>query len=167
MKETNVRTKLLAILDIAPKLKEILLSEVALEDKRQKIRMFLAENLAYTFEDTPSIPPLEWILTREAIQAFRGIISSRNEKIVGFGFLQFVDGLLNGTNPGTMEKTQPGFFLELEHLIRGISGKTEIYNREKTPSFSKYSGKKASKLRSDDLSRMARNAEKFKARYSN
>ncbi len=62
MKNEDIRKKISTILDISPKLKEILLSNEPLEEKRQKIREFMAENLAATLEETPSIPPLEWIL---------------------------------------------------------------------------------------------------------
>jgi lysine 2,3-aminomutase len=47
-----------------------------------------------------------------------------------------------------------------------MSGRAEIYP-ESAPAFSKYHGIKASKLRSADLSRMARTVEKFSRRYPN
>ncbi len=160
-----IQKKISSILDISSPLKKILLSEVSLKEKRQKIRMFLAEILTSIFEVSPSIQPLEWILTREALQVFRQILSLRSEELVGFSFLQYINDWLNGNNVEKLEKPQSGFFKEFEHLLKGISGKTGLYKTEKLPSFSKYKGQKASKLRSNDLSRMARANEKFKVRY--
>ena len=56
------------------------------------------------------------------------------------------------------------FFSELSHLIHGISGQADVYPKS-PPAFAKYHGKRAAKLRSIDLSRMARSMEKFSKRY--
>ncbi len=161
----KIQQRMIKILSNVPKVKEIILSSDDIEVKREKIRHFLADILFATFEDHPTIPPLEWILTRSAVNVFRGLLSKRSERLAGYSFIRYVDDLANRPEVQGIEKPSPGFFSEFERLIKGIVGKTGIYS-ERPPAFLKYEGRKASKLRSADLSRMARNGQKFMDAYS-
>ncbi|RLB28173.1 MAG: KamA family radical SAM protein [Deltaproteobacteria bacterium] len=160
-----MRKRLHSILDIAPEIKGILLSTHTVEVKRKRIRDFLADMLLATFDNDPSIPPLEWILTRDAINVFRSILSARSESLAGFSFLHYLNNLLNNDNLKGLERPSAGFFAELEHLLKGVTGKAGIYP-EKIPAFMKYEGQKAARLRSADLSRMSRFARNFLLRYA-
>ena len=71
MEKEQIRNRLLRILDIAPTFKEIILSTDPIAKKRNKIKHFLADILQATFYDDLDIPPLEWILARDAFRAFR------------------------------------------------------------------------------------------------
>jgi lysine 2,3-aminomutase len=164
MEREKIRDRLLRILDIAPELKAILTSVHPIDFKRKKTRDFLADTLVAVFADDPTIPPLEWVQTRDAITVFRNLLSMRNERLAGYSFLRYINDLLCEENIGHLEKPTPDFFAEFEHLLRGITGRTGIYS-EKIPAFLKMEGEKAARLRSADLSRMARNAEKFIERY--
>ena len=162
MDKAKIRNKLLRILDTAPPLKEALLSSTSIDEQRIKIRDFLSSLIMNTYDD--KAPPLEWILVRDAIRVFRTLLSPRSEEIVGYSFLQYIHDLLNEENFRKIEKPSSDFFAELEHLLRGLMGKSGIYP-DKVPVFAKYEGKKAAKLRSTDLSRMARGAQRFLDRY--
>ena len=164
MEKEKIRNRFDKILNNAPALKEIIFSLDSIDIKRKKINKFLADMLMSTFEDEPAIPPLEWILTRDAIRIFRNIVSARNESLAGFSLLQYINDLLHKENFEQMQIPDPGFFAELDHLIRGITGKTGVYT-DKIPSFVKYNGRKAAKMRSTDLSRMGKTAKKFIDRY--
>lgn len=159
------KEKFFNTLDLAPQLKEILLSKDFLENKREKIRQFLSEMLMATFEDNPTIPPLEWILTRDAITVFRNILSTRSERLAGYSLLNYLDELINNPESEDLERPEQAFWAELTHLVEGIVGKTGVYP-EKEPVFTKYEGVKAAKIRSNDLSRMARQTDKFMQRYA-
>jgi len=161
----NVKERLIEILDIVPALRNILLSSDPIEVKRKRIRLFLSEMFFAVFEEDPTIPPLEWILTRSAVTVFRNILSSRSERLAGYSFLQYLIDLLQKENYDETEKPDPGFFAELEHLMRGIVGKSGIY-AEEMPEFMKYEGRKASVLRSEDLSKTARISKQFMVRYA-
>ena len=161
----KIQQRMLKTLSNVPELKDILLSTDDIEVKRKKIRHFLSEILFAIFEDDPTIPPLEWILTRSAVNVFRGLLSKRSERLAAYSFIQYVDDLANMPEAKDVEKPSPGFFAEFEKLIRGLVGKTGIYS-EKAPAFLKYEGRKASRLRSADLSIMARNGQKFMDAYS-
>lgn len=164
MEKEKIRKRLLNIFDTAPALKEIMLSSDSIEAKKNKTRDFLSHMLTATFDDDPTIPPLEWVLTRDAVTAFITILSNRSERLTGYSLLKYIDDLLHNGNLKGIEKPTQGFFAELEHLLRGVMGKTGVYS-EKAPSFEKHEGREAAKLRSADLSKMARTAQKFLDRY--
>ena len=162
MDKTRIRNKLLRILDVAPPLKEAFLSSASVDVQREKIRDFLSSLIVTTYDD--ETPPLEWILVRDAISVFRTILSPRSERLVGYSFLQYIHDLLYKENLKEIERPSPDFFAELEHLFRGLMGKSGIYP-DKASIFSRHEGKKAAKLRSTDLSRMARGAQRHLDRY--
>ena len=162
MDKTRIRNKLLRILEVAPHLKEAFLSSSSVDVQREKIRDFLSSLIVTTYDD--ETPPLEWILVRDSIRVFLTIISLRSEKLVGYSFVQYMHDLLYEENVKDIEKPSPDFFAELEHLFRGLMGKSGIYP-DKAPVFTRHEGKKAAKLRSTDLSRMARGAQRHLDRY--
>ena len=162
MENTRIRNKLLRILDIAPELKEAFLSSSSVNTQRGKIREFLSGLIVTTYDD--ETPPLEWILVRNAIRVFRTLLSPRSEKLVGYSFLQYMRDLLYEEDLKKIQKPSPDFFAELDHLLKGLMGKSGIYP-DKAPVFARHEGKKAAKLRSTDLSRMARGAQQLIDRY--
>ena len=164
MERKAARNRLLNILETAPALKAIFLSSDSIEIKRERIRAFLANMLWATFDDDPTIPPLEWVLTRDAVGVFKSILSIRNERLSRFSFINYINDLLRNDPIRDLPKPSPDFLAELEHLLRGVMGKTGVY-AEKIPTFAKYKGRKAANLRSADLSRIARTADKYIARY--
>lgn len=164
MENEKYRKRQLKILDQAPDLKKIMLSKASLAEKKAKIRTLLSETLVAVFSDNPAIAPLEWLMTRDAITVFRNMLSERNERLAGYSFLQYLDDLLHSDTIGAVPAPNSGFFAELEHLLKGISGKAGIYS-DKVSAFQKYEGQKAARLRSADLSRMSRSADAFMDRY--
>lgn len=162
--DKRVREKLLKIFDGIPSIKEILLSKEDIENKRKKIREQLNIMLIATFEDDPAIPPLKWLLKMEAIRVFRKILSCRSEKLAEYSFLNYVHNIMNEKDLNGKEKPSSDFYAELEHIVRGVSGKAEVYPK-RVPKFTKQSGEQAARLRSQDLSKMAKKADLFLNRY--
>jgi lysine 2,3-aminomutase len=162
--EKRARERVLTILGIIPSLKNIMTSTDPIEKKRRRIREFLNTLLIKTYDDNPNLPSLSWVLSRDAILVFRNIISRRSEKIAGYSFLGYLNDLIHDGKTSPNDPPSAGFFAELSHLVRGISGQADVYPKS-APAFSKYQGEKAAKLRSIDLSRMARGMEKFMKRY--
>ncbi|MBU4494189.1 MAG: KamA family radical SAM protein [Acidobacteria bacterium] len=161
--QEKYRHRLLKILSILPDLQEIMTSSLTLEVKRGKIRKFLDMRLVHTFADDPNLPALKWVLSREAILVFRNILSPRSEKLAGYSLLEYINDLLSPDKKNLPRPTSD-FFAELEHLFLGISGKADVYP-ETVPNFSKHHGLKAARLRSTDLSRMARSVKKHTKRF--
>jgi lysine 2,3-aminomutase len=161
---TSYKHKLLNILNISPNLKDIVCSDGTIDQKRDKIKRWLTRILKSTYVENPDIPPLEYILARSSITVFQQLLSRRSEKLAGFSILEYIEELLHQPNDKIAQKPSAGFFVELEHLIKGIVGQTGIYNI-KTPAFAKHKGRRAANLRSDDLSRMARSSKKHMQKY--
>jgi lysine 2,3-aminomutase len=161
----QARERMLGMLQIVPGLTAILQSDTTLVKKRRQIRSLLSDILLKTFEDDPSIPPLEWILTRNAVTVFRNILSRRNERLAGFSLLRYLDLLVNGKDLGEHPPPRTGFLREIEHLLLAVAGRSELYT-DTVPTFLKHTGRKAARMRSSDLSRMARHAQRFMDRYT-
>jgi lysine 2,3-aminomutase len=140
------------------------MSKQTVDEKRKKIRDFLTKLFIDTFGANPNIPPMEYMLNRDAITTFRKILMKRNEELSGFSFIEYINELIHNPEKKGLEKPSMGFFAELEHLLKGLMGKTGIYP-EKAPAFAKYEGAKAARLRSADLSRLSRNAHKYMDSY--
>ncbi|MCF8069853.1 MAG: KamA family radical SAM protein [Desulfobacterales bacterium] len=165
-KENNKnRGWLLRIVAQVPELEAILMADHPLSKKRRRIRKFLSDILIATFDDDPKIPPMEWVLTRDAVRVFRNIMASRSERNAGFSLLKYINDLLHKKDLNGIPKPEPGFYAEIDHLIRGVVGITGVYN-EKQPTFSKHEGRKAARYRSADLSRMARKTDHYINRYT-
>ncbi|MBW2218016.1 MAG: KamA family radical SAM protein, partial [Deltaproteobacteria bacterium] len=158
------REKLINILSHAPELKEIFISGATLEKKRNRIRQFISNTLVTLFEDNPDIPSLEWVLMHDVVRVWKNLCSIRNEKLTGHSLLKYMNDLLHSDDPESLETPLPGFFAEIDHLVKGVTGTTEVY-QESIPAFLKYKGRKAARYRSSDLSRMARKAKKKIDRY--
>lgn len=159
------RKRTMRILDQAPQIKDILLSGNDLESKRHQMRTTLTGILTAAYDETPDTPSLEWVLTRDAVEAWQNLCSRRNEALANFSFLAYLDALVNSSLPGDQPPPTTGFFAELDHLVRGITHKTSIYP-DNPPAFLKHQGQKAASLRSTDLSRMAKSGSRFMERYA-
>ncbi len=159
-----MRKKLLRILDTAPELKTIMLSSLTTEEKREKIRAFLNSLMDTSFDNKPAISSLEWVLTRDAVGAFRTILSTRSEKLADHSVLRYLNDLLHKDDLNGVPKPSSGFFAEIDHLLKGIMGKAGVYP-DKVPAFLKYQGVQAARRRSSDLSRMARASQHFMDPY--
>jgi len=164
MNRERIKQRTLKILDISPELKKIFTAKASVEAKRERIRTFLSRMLIAVFEDNPTIPPLEWVLTRSAIRVFRNIVSKRNERLAGFSMVEYIHNILADTPPENTPAPKADFFAELEHLLKGITGQTGVYS-ESIPAYLKHDGTRGAKLRSTDLSRMSKAAGKFMDRY--
>ena len=165
MKKQQIKTRLRNILSIAPQLHDIIVSFATVEEIKDDVHTWLSDILAETYKDNSNIKPLEYILVHDAINVFRRILSDRSEKLAGYSFIGYLVTLLTASNDEVFERPTAGFFAELERLVRGIMGTTGIYNT-KTPAFSKHEGRKAARMRSADLSRMARASQKFMNTYT-
>lgn len=165
MTRQQIKKRLINILSISPDLEQIMLSDMDYQDKRDQINGWLSDMLAATYKENPGMHPLEYILARDAIAIFRKILSKRSENMAGFSVLKYMNDLLCKESDAQLDRPKPGFFAELEHFIKGVVGKTGIYD-DKVPAYHKHKGRKAARMRSTDLSRMARKSEALTQRYA-
>jgi lysine 2,3-aminomutase len=166
MTKKQIKTRLWNILSGSPQLRDILISPASVEEKKSAIHSWLSDVLTETYTDNRDIQPLEYILVRDAINVFRKIVAERSEKMAGYSFIGYLVALLSASKDENPQRPTAGFFAELEHLIRGIEGKSGIYDANKPPAFIKYEGRRAAKMRSADLSRMAQASQKHMNYYA-
>ncbi|MGD9007781.1 MAG: KamA family radical SAM protein [Desulfobacteraceae bacterium] len=163
-KQKAFRKRTLRILGPVPQIRDILISGDNLETKRSRIRTALTAILVNSYEKRPDIPSLEWVLTHDAVEAWHNLCSRRNESLAEFSFLDYLEALANGRPAANQPAPTTGFFAELDHLVRGIARRTGIYPNQ-APAFIKHHGRKAARLRSADLSRLAKTGRRFMERY--
>ena len=112
LRKTEIRKRVQHLIHQVPALESIFLSADSLEIKRKKIKKFLSDMLIATFDDNPTVPPLEWVLASDAIGVFRNILSARSERLTGFSFLKYIDAILNGRDTTELPTSGSGFFAE-------------------------------------------------------
>ena len=151
------------ILSLDPAMEAVFLADLSLEEKRLKLRSHLSNLLLNIYDKTRDMAALEWVVFRDTIWVLRNMLNPRSEELAGFSLLAYLDDLLHGRHQGPPPSS--GFIAELQHLVKGINGLTNLYT-EKPPSFLSQSGRPAAKLRSSDLSRMARKTREFIKRYA-
>lgn len=164
-KQEEYRKRTLRILEPVPEIRDILTSKIGFETRRKRLRTALNAILVNTYDEKPDIPSLQWVLTHDAVEAWRNLCSRRNASLAQFSFLDYLEALANGRLPENQPPPTAGFFAELDHLVRGIARSTRIYP-DQIPAFLKYQGQKAARLRSADLSRMAKSGRRFMERYA-
>lgn len=163
MGANEYRKKLLSVLAVDAEISEILNSEERMEEKRIRLKALLAVRSDEIFDGSTQIPTLEWIIAREAISVLKTILAIRSEKIASFSFLKYITDIIDGK--AVEPVPSPAFMAEVEHLVKGVSGKAGIYEN-KLPRFAGETGQKAARLRSVELSKMAARAQKDMNSYS-
>ncbi|MGI6655371.1 MAG: KamA family radical SAM protein [Desulfobulbus sp.] len=164
MKNKKLLAQLRKIIALDAQIEEILLSELPLEEKRLLLRSYLAGLLLPEHDHDRNMLPLEWITCQDARWVFRNILNPRNEELAGFSMLAYINNLLHAPNAND-PPPKADFLAELTHLFRGIQGQAKIYT-EKPPAFLRHTGRTAARLRSADLSRMARKVRADTRRYA-
>ncbi len=152
------------VLAINPSIEAIMTKRGTLDEKRLELVSYLSETLIAIFDHADTIPPLEWVLCRDSVRVFRNILSHRSEELAGFSVLEFIDTLMKNEAPYRVALLTRGFVTEIEHLVRGVSGKAGIYSDD-PPAFLELEGPAAAIKRSDYLSSMARDSDKLMTRY--
>lgn len=162
----HLQHRLRSALALNPQIEAILLDTTSLDSKRERLRSFLSNTLLSIFDHPDTIPPLEWVLCRDAVWVFRNLLAPRSEELAGFSLLSYLNSLLNDKQPSDLPELTAGFVAELEHLIKGVSGLAGIYSEE-PPDFLELEGREAAIERSADLSAMAQKSCQAMARYAN
>lgn len=164
MTQDDFRVRLMESLDEVPDIKNILLSSDSLEEKRRKIRLVLSEILVQGYDRNPDLPEMKWILIQDVITTLWHILTTRAEKLSGYSLLQYLDDLVNKENLEGVTPPSPGFIAEIDHFMKGIAGKANIYDDEEA-TFSDHEGREAAELRSEELSKIGMYVQKYLKRY--
>lgn len=102
--------------------------------------------------------PLEWVVQEQGIDTFLNLISVRSERLTRFSLVRLLWKIANGRQDRLPKDLNDGFFEEIVHLLLAIQGESGIYDRESYPEFTRFHGRKASLLRSEQLERIGQKA---------
>jgi len=165
MDRVQIKKRITEIFGKIPALRDILLSSDTIDAKREAIRSHICHDHLSTFDEDRDLHPLEWVVIRSAHGAFENMLSTRNERLAGYSLLQYLNDLLHKEDIADLRAPTPGFFAELEHLMRGMSGTAQVYDDTQVTPFHEAEGREAARIRSSDLSDMAMNVQSFVNRY--
>ncbi|MGW8193393.1 MAG: KamA family radical SAM protein [Desulforhopalus sp.] len=163
--QKSLKAQLRSAIGINPEIQAIFHDTTEIEVKRSRLRVCLSNTLSSIFDHSSHIPPLEWVLCRDAVWVFRNIVSQRSEELAGFSVFVYLDTLLNDREENETPPLTPGFVAEIEHLVKGVSGMAGIYSDE-PPAFLNLQGREAAIERSVYLSEMAKQSSWAMARYA-
>lgn len=149
----------------APDLFTILKNADKLEMARERVYNYCYKIDRELREGVKGLHPLEWANAMECLQVFQNILARRNEKMTGVSSLKYLWMIARDYPEVKHEKIYRGFFDEFIHILRGMHGNSGLYSDRDTPAFVKHEGRKAAKLRSDELDRISTYAEGFINRY--
>ena len=165
----RAQQRLKRILEPMPSVRDVLADGSPLAVKRQRIEEVLLGYLARQGSSSGPSYSMEWVLVRDTTHVFLNLLLPRNEELSGFSLLAYLVMLSrpapsSGGELASHPAPRPGFFLELTHLIRGITGAAHIYGNS-TPAFAQRTGRHAARMRSSALSRMSRKAIAAESSY--
>ncbi len=103
---------------------------------------------------------IERYKARECIKVFKNLLRTENEKITGVSALKILIGLARNDNK-TISETSNGFLCEIIALLKGVTGKLEIFES----SALHFSGRKGAIERSMYLDRYSEKMESYFKRY--
>ena len=108
---------------------------------------------------------LEEINIKNCIRVLKNVFSPKNEKKTGESSLLYLWKVSKDGNGRHLRKLSIGFIEEFLHLFKGIKGKSGIYDSSETPEFLGKKGIEFAQIRSNNLDRLAENANRFIKRY--
>lgn len=149
----------------SPEIFTILRSANTLERARERAFQYVCKLDRELHEGIHHLHPLEWANAIECLQVFKGILSRRNEQLTGESSLKYLWMIAHDNPEISKIPISNGFIEEFIHLLKGIHGKSGLYNEKKPPEFLKLEGRQAAKVRSDNLDLISQWAESYLQRY--
>ncbi|MBD3271686.1 MAG: KamA family radical SAM protein, partial [Elusimicrobia bacterium] len=143
----------------------ILHKSTSMEKARSGLYEYLWSKEQELFQARFTIHPLQKVNIRECIRVFKNILAPRNEVLTGYSVLLHLWRMAKMPRHKDILAVSPGFIEEMRHLFGAVSGISHMHSLKKIPRFLKYSGRKAARLRSNDLDRIYRHCERFMKRY--
>lgn len=143
----------------------LLLKSSNTEVARERLYAYLWEKEQELFKAEFTIHPLEKVNIRACIHVFKNVIAPRNEVLTGTSSLLHLWRMAKMPKHKDILRISPGFIEEFQHIFLAISARSLIHSLKRIPSFLNCSGRKAARMRSDDLDRIYQHCKKFYKRY--
>jgi lysine 2,3-aminomutase len=134
---------------------------------RDHLHNYLSEKwkILYRKVEEEDAPALEWDIQMAALRTFRRIISVRSEKLAKFSIVELLLNIAKEQYDKVPISLKRGFFVEMDHILNAMAGKSIVYGKEKTPAFLKASGRRAANLRSRALNEISQYCMRHISKY--
>jgi len=116
-------------------------------------------------ENHSELKPLDWDLRTRCLRVFRQILSARSEELAQFSIVELLWKLAREDFEDLPADLNNGFFEEIVHLLKGIEGKSDLYDDKSIPKFLDLHGRDAAIERSRELDEWATVGMKALQRY--
>ncbi|MFP4106360.1 MAG: KamA family radical SAM protein [Phycisphaerae bacterium] len=123
----------------------------SLETARERMETALSERYNQAFSSWPSPPSSELIRVRDCMNALWGVLSKRSDARTGFSVARVIWDLAKGFE---RRELTPGFWAEMIHWIRGLTGQSDQQHLGPEPVSCELSGRQAARERSKELDRL-------------
>lgn len=160
------KTYLKTLFSTSPKIHQILKKAPTPSAARDSLLDHLNDISKFLDQNHSQFRPLDWDLRNRCLKAFRQILSVRSEELAQFSIVELLCKLAQEKFDDLPQDLNDGFFEELIHLLKGIEGKSDVYDFENIPKFLQMHGRDASIERSRELDEWATVGMKAIQRYA-
>lgn len=161
----NIKKRVKDLFELNPTVYGILKDADSPRAARTFLNVYINETWRILGQDSHARQPLEYILQMSSLQVFKRIVSSRSERLTKFNIVKLLWDLAHENEPEWPKELNEGFFEEMKHLVKGISGKSGIYDEETYPDFLDLHGREASVRRSKQLDKIGKRVQKGIKKY--
>ncbi|MDZ7723980.1 MAG: KamA family radical SAM protein [candidate division KSB1 bacterium] len=127
----------------------------SIEQARDQLLEYLENQTNSLNRDHAKSQPLKWHLQHSCLENFLRILSPRSDKLAGFSVIELLWNLAKGQTSELPESLDNGFFEEMIHMFRGLSGESGVYIKHKVQPFTHLKGREAALERSQELDKIS------------
>jgi len=133
-----------------------------LEDARRALYHHVSDLYFDRLSETGKLSSTQRIRLRDCTAAFRSMLLPRSARVAGFDLVQALWDVSRGIARPDLE---PGFWAEMIHMVRGLSGHSPITPIEEDDIFEELTGREAAQARSNELDALWSRVERYFSRY--
>lgn len=150
---------------LQPTIKSLLRDAPNPKTARRFLIPYLDEFNRYLHHTTATGDNLEWSLQVSCVQVLRRMFSVRSERQTHFSLIKLLWDLANDHFDSLPADLSDAFFIDLIHLFRGASGKSEVYEEQDVTDSSGLMGREAALKRSDRLDELSHRIRECMRKY--
>ncbi len=133
-----------------------------LEEARRALYHHISDLYFDRLSETGKLSSTQRIRLRDCTAAFRSMLLPRSARVAGFDLVQ---ALWDVSRDVPRPDLEPGFWAEMIHMVRGLSGHPPIAPVEEDDIFEELTGREAALARSDELDALWSRVERYFSRY--
>ncbi len=136
------------------------------QNARNYLKAYLEEFSRFLFKGSRRSSSLAWSQQITCFLAFQEIISIRSERVSRFSIVKRLWQAIHNQDNPEEAPLSASFFADLEHILAGMSGKSDVYISTAMPEFMSHEGQDAALARSVELDDLAAKNLNYIKRYT-